>query len=181
MYRKLDNCELNRVSVPEFRSAGKTAVVLVLDNVRSQHNIGASFRTADAFAVLRVVLCGICATPPSAEIRKAALGAEESVDWIYYEDTADAVNDLIAEGFRIFSVEQTENSTSLDSFSPLKGERYALIFGNEVKGVSQKVIDMGEGTIEIPQFGTKHSLNVSVSVGVVLWEVVKKMREINND
>ncbi|MHC1780404.1 MAG: RNA methyltransferase [Bacteroidales bacterium] len=180
LYRKLDNCELNRSSPEEFRSVEKTAVVIVLDNVRSQHNIGASFRTADAFAIERVVLCGICATPPSAEIRKAALGAEESVEWSYFEKSTDAVIALKKEGYRVWSVEQTENSTSLENFTPVNGEKYALVFGNEVKGVMQEVIDLGDGAIEIPQYGTKHSLNVSVSVGVVLWDVVKKMRRVNN-
>jgi len=177
----LDNCELNRTSVEEFRSRKKNRLILVLDNIRSQHNIGATFRTADAFAIEKVVLCGICATPPSAEIRKAALGAEESVEWIYYENSCDAVAALKSEGYRIWSVEQTENSTSLENFTPDRGEKYALVFGNEVKGVLQEVIEMGEGTIEIPQYGTKHSLNVSVSVGVVVWDIVKKMRGVNND
>ncbi len=176
----MDNCELKRSSPEEFRSAQKTAIVIVLDNIRSQHNIGASFRTADAFAIEKVVLCGICATPPSAEIRKAALGAEESVEWEYFEKSSEAVKALQKEGYRVWSVEQTENSTSLESFTPERGGKYALVFGNEVKGVTQEVIDIGDGTIEIPQYGTKHSLNVSVSVGVVLWDVVKKLREANN-
>jgi len=172
----LDNSELKRSSPEEFRNVSKTGVVVVLDNVRSQHNIGASFRTADAFAIEKIVLCGICATPPSAEIRKAALGAEECVEWEYFENSTDAIAVLKQKGYSIWSVEQTENSTSLENFAPVRGEKYALVFGNEVKGVAQEVIDLGDGTIEIPQYGTKHSLNVSVSVGVVLWDIVEKLR-----
>lgn len=178
MYKKLLNSELGRVTQEEYREQAKTPVVLILDNIRSQHNIGAAFRTADAFALEKIYLCGICATPPSAEIRKAALGAEESVDWEYNESTLSVVERLKTEGFTPLAVEQTENSVMLNKFIPHSGKKYALIFGNEVKGVSQDVVDICEGTIEIPQFGTKHSLNVSVSVGVVLWEVVSKMGKL---
>jgi 23S rRNA (guanosine2251-2'-O)-methyltransferase len=171
LYRKLDNSELKRATLQEFREGKKFPFVVVLDNVRSQHNIGSAFRSADAFAAESVILCGICATPPSAEIRKAALGAEESVVWSYYANTCEAVKELKEKGYRIVSVEQTENSISLDLFTPDTDEKYAFIFGNEVKGVSQEVVDMSDFTLEIPQFGSKHSLNVSVSVGVVLWEV----------
>jgi 23S rRNA (guanosine2251-2'-O)-methyltransferase len=181
LYRKLHNNELGRISREEFLRADKLPVVLVMENIRSQHNIGASFRTADAFAIEKLVLCGICATPPSAEIRKAALGAEESVEWSYYENCSDAILDLKKAGYKIISVEQTENSVSLNHFTPLPKERYAFIFGNEVKGVSQEVVDMSDSVIEIPQYGTKHSLNVSVSVGVVLWEVTSALIKRGDD
>ncbi len=171
LYRKLDNSELKRATLQEFREGEKLPFIVVLDNVRSQHNIGSVFRSADAFAAEMLILCGICATPPSSEIRKAALGAEESVIWRYHANTLDAVKELRGQGYRIVSVEQTENSTSLEQFSPQAAEKYAFIFGNEVKGVAQQVVDISDLTIEIPQFGSKHSLNVSVSVGVVLWKV----------
>lgn len=177
MYRKLDNSELKRATLEEFRESKKLPFVVVLDNVRSQHNIGSAFRSADAFAAEKVILCGICATPPSAEIRKTALGAEESVLWCYHPNTVDAVKELIEKGYRIVSIEQTDNSTSLELFKPKEGVKYALIFGNEVKGVAQEVIDMSDLTIEIPQFGSKHSLNVSVSVGVVLWEIAMAFKK----
>jgi len=171
-FRKLLNSELNRIGTEEFKNSRKSPIVLVLDNIRSQHNIGSAFRSADAFAVEKIVLCGISATPPSAEIRKAALGAEESIEWEYEKETSDAVEKLRSKGYTIIAVEQTENATMLDDFIPQKGERYALVFGNEVNGVAQGVVDMSDLTIEIPQLGTKHSLNVSVSIGVVLWEIV---------
>ena len=171
-FRKLLNSELNRIGTEEFKNSRKSPIVLVLDNIRSQHNIGSAFRSADAFAVEKIVLCGISATPPSAEIRKAALGAEESIEWEYEKETSDAVEKLRSKGYTIIAVEQTENATMLDNFIPQKGERYALVFGNEVNGVAQGVVDMSDLTIEIPQLGTKHSLNVSVSIGVVLWEIV---------
>ncbi|PKO99670.1 MAG: RNA methyltransferase [Bacteroidetes bacterium HGW-Bacteroidetes-8] len=177
MYRKLDNSELKRATLQEFREGKKLPFIVVLDNVRSQHNIGSAFRSADAFAAEMLILCGICATPPSAEIRKAALGAEESVIWRYHTNTLDAVKELRGQGYRIVSVEQTENSTSLEQFSPQAGEKYAFIFGNEIKGVAQEVVDISDLTIEIPQFGSKHSLNVSVSVGVVLWEVAMAIQK----
>lgn len=174
MFRKLKNSELKRATIEEFKNSTKLPIAIVLDNVRSQHNIGSTFRTSDAFAIEKVVLCGICATPPSAEIRKAALGAEESMSWEYYMHTTEAILKLKEEGYTIIAVEQTENSQMLDSFTPIAGQKYAFIFGNEVKGVAQNVIDLSDSTIEIPQYGTKHSLNISVSVGVVLWEVTKK-------
>ena len=170
-FRKLLNSELHRKGAEEFKNSEKAPFVIVLDNIRSQHNIGSAFRTADAFAIEKVVLCGISATPPSAEIRKAALGAEEIVTWEYEPDTLTAVAKLRDEGYIIASVEQTENSIMLFDFMPKAGERYALIFGNEVKGVAQEVVDISDLVIEIPQMGTKHSLNVSVSIGVVLWEI----------
>jgi len=172
MYRKLKNCELNRLSAEEFKVAPKIPIVLVLDNIRSQHNIGSAFRTADAFALEKIVLCGICATPPTPEIHKSALGAEESVGWDYVADSVLAVKELQAQGYKIVSVEQAENSTMLQDFVPERGSRYALVFGNEVKGVQQKVLDISDIVVEIPQFGTKHSLNVSVSIGIVIWKIV---------
>lgn len=172
MYRKLKNCELNRLSMEEFKITPKVSIVLVLDNIRSQHNIGSAFRTADAFALEKIVLCGICATPPTPEIHKSALGAEESVEWSYIDDSADAVKGLREQGYKIISIEQTENSTMLQDFVPERGSRYALVFGNEVKGVQQEVLDISDIVVEIPQFGTKHSLNVSVSIGIVIWKIV---------
>lgn len=175
MYKKLLNSQLSRITPEQYKAISKTPVVLILDNIRSQHNIGAAFRTADAFAIEKIYLCGICAIPPSSEIRKAALGAEESVDWEYHEDTLTLVKALKTSGITPISVEQTENSVMLNKFNPEPGKKYAFVFGNEVKGVSQSVVDICDGTIEIPQFGTKHSLNVSVSLGIVLWEIVSKM------
>lgn len=171
--RKLLNIELSRVTAQEYKSKPKAGLVLVLDNIRSAHNIGSAFRTADSFGFDKIYLCGICACPPSAEIRKSALGAEESVDWEYCKDTMEALDDLKKEGFEIISVEQTVNSKKLDKYNPNPHGKYALIFGNEVAGVSQEVVDASDFSLEIPQFGTKHSLNVSVSMGVVLWHFCK--------
>ena len=170
MDRKLLNSELGRISAGQYRELPESGVVLVLDNIRSAHNVGSAFRTSDAFKVDRIVLCGICAVPPSAEIHKSALGAEDSVPWEHVGDTLEAVARLRAEGYRIVAVEQTENSVKLGEFRPVPGERYALIFGNEVDGVQQSVVDASDFALEIPQYGTKHSLNVSVSIGVVLWQ-----------
>jgi len=162
--------ELNRKSINEFKQSKKMPLVVVLDNVRSLHNIGSIFRTCDAFLVETVYLCGISATPPHKEIHKTALGAEESVDWKYFETTMQAIDDLQTNGYAVWGVEQTHNSTSLEQFSVEPGKRYAVIFGNEVRGIEQDVLDRCDGCIEIPQFGTKHSFNVSVSAGIVLWE-----------
>ena len=170
MDRKLLNSELGRISAGQYRELPESGVVLVLDNIRSAHNVGSAFRTSDAFKVDRIVLCGICAVPPSAEIHKSALGAEDSVPWEHVDDTLEAVARLREEGYRIVAVEQTENSVKLGEFRPVPGERYALIFGNEVNGVQQSVVDASDFALEIPQYGTKHSLNVSVSIGVVLWQ-----------
>jgi tRNA G18 (ribose-2'-O)-methylase SpoU len=170
MDRKLLNSELGRISAGQYRELPESGVVLVLDNIRSAHNVGSAFRTSDAFKVDRIVLCGICAVPPSAEIHKSALGAEDSVPWEHVDDTLEAVAQLRSEGYRIVAVEQTENSVKLGEFRPVPGERYALIFGNEVDGVQQSVVDASDFALEIPQYGTKHSLNVSVSIGVVLWQ-----------
>ena len=169
MFRKLSNSELNRPDLETFKAAPKRPVALVLDGIRSQHNIGSAFRSADAFAVEKVWLCGICAVPPTPEIHKSALGAEFSMDWEYAEDTLAVVERLRAEGYTIVSVEQAEGSVPLQDFTLEPGKRYALVFGNEVAGVRQDVVDASDLCLEIPQFGTKHSLNVSVSVGVVLW------------
>lgn len=167
--RKLLNIELGRVSAAEYKELPDSGVVIVLDNVRSAHNVGSAFRTADSFKADKVWLCGICAVPPSAEIHKSALGAEDSVAWEHVDDTIDAVRRLKEDGYKIVSVEQTSRSVMLDSFVPEAGGKYALIFGNEVSGVRQDVVDASDFSLEIPQFGTKHSLNVSVSVGVILW------------
>ncbi len=168
--RKLLNSELGRVSAPEYKYLPESGMVVVLDNVRSAHNIGSAFRTSDAFKVDKVVLCGICACPPSAEIHKSALGAEDSVPWEYRGSTIDAVRELKGQGYEIISIEQTVNSVSLENFRRVEGVKCAFVFGNEVDGVQQEVVNESEFAIEIPQFGTKHSLNVSVSVGIVLWQ-----------
>jgi len=170
--RKLLNAELGRLKPEEYRLAPESGIVLVLDNVRSSHNVGAAFRTADAFKADKVWLCGICDCPPSAAIHKSALGAEESVPWEKSADSLAAVRRLREEGYTVVGVEQTCGAVSLEKFVPQKGRRYAFVFGNEVDGVSQEVVDECDFCVEIPQFGTKHSLNVSVSVGVVLWQAV---------
>jgi tRNA G18 (ribose-2'-O)-methylase SpoU len=167
--RKLLNIELSRVSVQEYKELPESGLVLVLDNIRSAHNVGSAFRTADSFKVDKVYLCGICAVPPSAEIHKSALGAEDSVEWEHVDDTMDAISRLKAEGYTIVSAEQAVSSVMLDKFRPEVGGRYAIVFGNEVAGVRQDVVDASDIILEIPQYGTKHSLNVSVSVGVILW------------
>ncbi len=176
MSRKLLNSELDRLTPEAFKAAQKAPLALVLDNVRSQHNIGAAFRTADAFRVEQIYLCGICAVPPSAEIHKSALGAEDTVCWRYEADTLSALDRLQAEGYTLLAVEQAENSVMLHDFYLEKGHKYALVFGNEVKGVRQEVVDRCDMVLEIPQHGTKHSLNVSVSIGVILWDLVAKLR-----
>ena len=175
MFRKLYNEELGRISAEEYKNAQKMPVTVVLDNVRSGHNVGSAFRTCDAFRIAKVCLCGICATPPSQEIHKTALGAEFSVDWEHYADTLDAVRALKADGWTIVGVEQAENSTMLQDFDLEPGRKYAFVFGNEVFGVAQEVMDMCDKALEIPQQGTKHSLNVSVSVGIVLWDAVRQL------
>ena len=172
--RKLLNIELDRVAPQDYPCLPDSGVVVILDNVRSAHNVGSAFRSCDSFKVDKIWLCGICAVPPSAEIRKSALGAEESVPWEYSESTLEALSRIREEGYTIVSVEQTVGSVSLESFEPQNGVKYALVFGNEVDGVGQDVVDASDFALEIPQFGTKHSLNVSVSVGVVLWHVTEK-------
>lgn len=173
--RKLLNIELGRVSVDEYKRLPESGIVVVLDNIRSAFNIGSAFRSADAFKVDRIELCGICATPPSTEIHKSALGAEDSVEWRHSSDTVSVIERLRDEGYEIVSVEQTVHSVMLDKFTPEKGGKYALIFGNEVEGVAQEAVDASDFAIEIPQYGTKHSLNVSVSIGVVLWHFRNNM------
>ena len=169
--RKITNQELGRLTPEEYSQVAKTPVVVVLDNVRSMSNIGAFFRTADAFAIERIVLCGITATPPNREIHKTALGAEQTVDWSYSATTLEAVERLKAEGYEVWAVEQVEGSVMLQEFRMAAGTKYAVVFGNEVAGVDQAVVDACRGAIEIPQRGTKHSINVSVSGGVVLWSL----------
>jgi 23S rRNA (guanosine2251-2'-O)-methyltransferase len=172
--RKLSMDELVRKTTEEFKNASKIPIVIVLDNVRSMNNIGSVFRTADAFLLQGIYLCGVTATPPHREIQKTALGATESVSWKHFSTTMDGVNDLKKDGFTVYAVEQAENSTMLDKLS-LTDKKIALVFGNEVSGVGQEVMDNCSACIEIPQYGTKHSLNLSVSVGIVIWEVVKKI------
>lgn len=174
--RKLANEELDRLSQDEFKTAEKTPVIVILDDIRSLNNIGSVFRTSDAFLIEKVLLCGITATPPNKEIHKTALGATESVAWEYYSDISSALEHLKEEKVRIFAIEQIENSISLEEFEMNPNERYAIIFGNEVFGVSEKAIEYCDGAIEIPQLGTKHSLNIAVSAGIVLWEFARKLR-----
>ena len=174
--RKLANDELFRITAIEYKDRVKSGIVVVLDNIRSSHNIGAAFRSADAFGVDKVYLCGICAVPPKAEIHKAALGAEFSLDWSYYPETMEVVEELRKSGYTIVSIEQAVDSVELGKINISSGQKYALIFGNEVKGVQQEVVSASDYVWEIPQFGTKHSLDVSVSAGIVLWEVVKRLK-----
>ena len=172
--RKLLNFELGRISPEAYRSLPASGIALILDNIRSAHNVGSAFRTADAFKADKVWLCGICACPPSAEIHKTALGAEESVPWEHRDDTAALVRELQDQGWTVLCAEQTERAVPLNEFRREAGARYAIVFGNEVDGVQQGVVDAADGCLEIPQSGTKHSLNVSVSIGVVMWEVYKQ-------
>lgn len=174
--KKLKNKDLNRISIDEFKASKKTPLIVVLDNVRSLNNIGSVFRTSDAFLIEKIYLCGISATPPNKEIHKTALGATESVDWEYFEETIDVVTKLKLDNVKVLAIEQAENSTKLDSFQPKKNEKYAVVMGNEVKGVQQEVVNASDLCIEIPQFGTKHSLNISVTTGVVLWDLFCKIK-----
>lgn len=171
--RKLLNSELERKTVEQFRNSEKSPFVIILDNVRSQSNVGSIFRTADAFVTEAIYLCGITATPPHREIQKTALGATESVAWKYFQRTIDAVNSLREEGYIIIGIEQAEGSIALDSFRKESHRKYALIFGHEINGVAQEVVNNCDYCIEIPQFGTKHSFNIAISVGIVLWELNK--------
>ena len=172
--RKLKNAELDRKSVEEFKNAEKTPMIVVLDNVRSLNNIGSVFRTADAFLIEKIYLCGITATPPHKDIHKTALGATDTVNWEYIENTIDLVKQLQQEEIKVYSIEQAENSISLNAFQ-LPNGKIAVVFGNEVKGVQQSVVTLSDGVIEIPQAGSKHSLNISVSAGVVLWDLYAKL------
>lgn len=167
--------EMGRMGRDEFVASQKLPLTVLLDDIRSLHNVGSVFRTSDAFRVERVMLCGITATPPSAEIHKTALGAEDVVEWQYFSDTMQAVEVLRSEGYAIYSIEQVDGSIPLQQFKAKAGVRYAVILGNEVKGVQQQVVDASDGSIEIPQFGTKHSLNVSVTAGMVIWEFARKL------
>ncbi len=173
--RKLSTSDLNRISVEEYKLAKKTPIVLVLDNVRSLNNIGSAFRTADAFLVEAVYLCGITATPPQAEIHKTALGAQNSVEWKYFQTTKEAVQQLKNEKVVVYAIEQAAERIYLHDFIPEKERKMALVFGNEVKGVENEVMNLVDGCIEIPQLGTKHSFNISVSIGIVLWDIFKKL------
>jgi 23S rRNA (guanosine2251-2'-O)-methyltransferase len=174
--RKLRNNELNRLSVDEYKSAVKIPLVVVLDNIRSCNNIGSVFRTSDALLIEKIYLCGITATPPNAEIHKTALDAEKTVEWKYFENTEDAVAILKNNGYKVFAIEQVENSILLPDYKPAPNEKLAIVFGNEVKGVQQKVVNICDGSIEIPQYGTKHSFNISVCAGIVLWDLFLKMK-----
>lgn len=176
--RKLLNEELPRLSKEEFKQQDKTQLIIVLDNVRSHLNVGSVFRTADAFLIERIYLCGITGTPPHRDIHKTALGATETVTWRHYETTTAAVEELKAQGVKIIAIEQAENAVMLDTFIPEPGQRYAVVFGNEVDGVEQAVVSAADVVIEIPQYGTKHSLNIAVSAGIVVWDLVCKMRKL---
>ena len=176
--RKLKNSELDRLSIDDFKSAKKTPMIIVLDNIRSLNNIGSVFRTSDAFLVEKIYLCGITATPPHKDIHKTALGSTDTVAWEYIENTMDLIEKLKSENVTICAIEQAENATMLDEFKVETNKKYALVFGNEVKGVAQDVVSASDVVIEIPQFGTKHSLNISVSCGVVTWDIFSKIKAL---
>ena len=178
--RKLKNSELDRLSVEAFKEVKKTPLIIVLDNIRSLNNIGSVFRTSDAFLIEKIYLCGITATPPHKDIHKTALGSTETVAWEYVEDTVELIQKLKASNIKILSIEQAENATMLNHFSPEANTTYALVFGNEVKGVQQEVVSNSDTVLEIPQFGTKHSLNISVSCGVVVWDLFSKISVNSN-
>lgn len=173
--RKIRTIEMKRLTVEEYRQADKLPLIVVLDDVRSMYNIGSVFRTCDAFRVEGVCLCGICQTPPSTEIHKTALGAEESVRWRYFKTAVEAVATLKEEGYTILSVEQVEHSTKIQTFTPQRGHKYAVVLGNEVKGVHQEVVDVSDGCLEIPQLGTKHSMNVSVTAGIIIYKFAEEL------
>ena len=164
---------MQRLSIEEFREAEKLPLIVVLDDVRSMHNVGSVFRTGDAFRIEAVYLCGITSTPPSTEIHKTALGAEDSVSWKYFKDASEALEELKKEGYEVYSIEQAHGSTMLQNFKPENNKKYAVVLGNEVKGVHQEVIDASDGCLEIPQFGTKHSMNVSVTAGIIIWHFAR--------
>jgi len=176
MMRKLKNSELNRLEVEEFKQTKKIPLVVILDNIRSLNNIGSVFRTSDAFVVEKIYLCGITATPPNKDIHKTALGATETVAWEYVENTIDVVQSLQENGYIVASIEQADNATMLEDFDISDNNKYAIVMGNEVKGVRQEVVSTSDHCIEIPQFGTKHSLNISVTTGIVLWKFLEKLR-----
>jgi tRNA G18 (ribose-2'-O)-methylase SpoU len=174
--RKLENKELERKSVTAFKEATKTPIIIILDDIRSLHNIGSVYRTADAFLIEKIYLCGITAIPPNKEIHKTALGATETVAWEYQKEVTEVIEKLKKENISVFAIEQVENAAFLHNFQVEKNKKYALVFGNEVYGVSQKAIELCDGSIEIPQLGTKHSLNISVSAGIVVWDLFQKMK-----
>ena len=178
--RKIRTIEMQRLTVEEYREAKKLPLIVVLDDVRSMYNIGSVFRTCDAFLVEAVYLCGICQTPPSTEIHKTALGAEESVSWQYFKTAMEAVEELKKQGYTVLSVEQVEHSTKLQTFIPQPGQKYAVVLGNEVKGVHQEVVDASDGCLEIPQLGTKHSMNVSVTAGIIIYKFAEQLMLRNN-
>lgn len=173
--KKLKNSALNRISIAEYKAAEKTPFIVILDNIRSLSNIGSVFRTADCFRLEAVYLCGLTAQPPHREIQKTALGATESVPWKYFNETTEAITELQKEGYLVYAIEQAEESLKLGEFNPDFSKKCAFIFGNEVKGVQQKAINCSDGCIEIPQYGTKHSFNISISVGIVLWDMHQKL------
>ena len=173
--KKLRTIEMDRLTVDEFKQADKLPLIVVLDDVRSMHNVGSVFRTGDAFRIEAVYLCGITSTPPMAEIHKTALGAEDSVTWKYFDTALQAVEALKSDGYEVYSVEQAHGSTMLQNFTPINNKKYAVVLGNEVKGVHQEVIDASDGCLEIPQFGTKHSMNVSVTGGIIIWHFAKNI------
>lgn len=179
--RKLENQELNRLDVTAFKSADKTPIIIVLDDIRSLHNIGSVFRTSDAFLIEKIYLCGITATPPNKEIHKTALGATETVSWEYAKDVVAVIEQLKQQNTKVLAIEQTENAVFLNDFYPNINTSYALVFGNEVKGVAQEAIDSCDGVIEIPQLGSKHSLNIAVSAGIVVWDLFQKMTNEQNE
>lgn len=172
--------ELGRMDAQQFKQEKKISIAIILDNIRSMMNVGSVFRTADAFRVEKILLCGITACPPNKEIHKTALGATESVDWQYYPTTEEAVSELMQKDYKVYALEQTTNSHSLHQFQPESDSKYALVFGNEVKGVQDQVLSLCHGSIEIPQFGTKHSFNISVTAGITLWDFFTKMGEFEN-
>ena len=173
--KKLKNSELDRISVEEFKKSKKIPITILLENIRSAHNIGSVFRTADSFLINEIILCGISAQPPNKDIRKTALGSSESVEWKYEKNIEAAIQKLKDEGNKIISVKQTTNSISLENFKPSKNSKYAIIFGNEVNGIEQRTIDLSDMAIEIPQYGTKHSLNISVAAGIIIWNIFSKI------
>ncbi len=175
--RKLKNAELPRKTVEEFKASEKTPIIVILDNIRSLNNIGSVFRTSDAFLIEKIYLCGITATPPHKDIRKTALGSTDTVAWKHVEDTVRLIEQLQNDGVKVLAIEQAEESIFLDQFEPIANQRYAIVFGNEVKGVQQEVVTKSDAVIEIPQLGTKHSLNISVSTGIVIWDLFSKMKK----
>ena len=173
--KKLKNSQLDRISIEEFKKSKKIAITILLENIRSAHNIGSIFRTAGSFLINEIILCGISAQPPNKDIRKTALGSSESVEWRYEKNIDKAIQKLKNEGNKIISIEQTTNSISLENFKPQKNDKYAIIFGNEVNGIEQRTINLSDMVIEIPQFGTKHSLNISVAAGIIIWDLFSKI------